>query len=55
MDKTVGAMAALAILMMLIVGPAYVAVSNAHLSADGGRCMVGEIGCDTQWFGGQRS
>ena len=54
MGKTVGAMTALTILMMLIVGPVYVAVSNSHSFADGGRCTIGQIGCDTQDLAGYR-
>lgn len=47
MEKTIGAMAALTMLTLLIVGPVYFAISNSHDYSDGGRCSIGEIGCET--------
>ena len=46
MQKTIGAMAALTMLTLVIVGPVYFAISNSHDYANGGRCSVGEIGCE---------
>ncbi|WP_157956284.1 hypothetical protein [Acuticoccus yangtzensis] len=46
MGKTVGAMAALFVLTVMIVGPVFLAVSNAQSHLSTSRCVVGDIGCD---------
>ncbi|WP_162409429.1 hypothetical protein [Acuticoccus sediminis] len=40
-------MAAFAVLIVMIVGPLYAAVSGSHSFSDGSRCTMGQIGCDT--------
>lgn len=53
MRHCVGAVAALATLIIIIVGPVYIVMSNSSSSQDESRC-VGEIGCEPETLGRER-